>query len=63
MESIIVKITPEGAVSYEVKGVKGSGCKELTRAIDSLSSVKETKKTSEFFQIGGQQSQGLGDGH
>ena len=63
MQTITVKIAADGSVSYDVKGFKGSGCKELTKAIDSLGNVKETKTTAEFFNIGGQQSQGLGQGH
>ena len=51
MQQIKVTIATNGAVSYEVSGVKGAGCKKLTEAIDRLSRVIETKKTAEFYQV------------
>ena len=50
MESIIVHIDSTGAIQYEVKGVKGRKCTDLTKAIDQLANVVETKKTAEFYQ-------------
>jgi hypothetical protein len=52
MESIEVVIKKNGEVSYTVKGVKGSGCKNLTKAIDDLGRVTESKKTGEYFEGG-----------
>lgn len=51
MEQIKVTIDAKGGVSYTVQGVKGKGCKELTKAIDALGTVSETKNTSEFCEI------------
>jgi hypothetical protein len=48
---IMVTIDDDGNVSYEVKGVKGSGCEELTKELDAeLGTVLENKKLPEFFQ-------------
>ena len=51
MESINIKISPEGEIQYDVKGVKGGKCKTLTRFIDQLAGVIETKTTGEFCQV------------
>lgn len=61
METINVVIQPDGALTYEVKGVKGKSCKDLTKAIDALGTVTGTKTTSEYCElpsIGQQQKQG-----
>ena len=50
MQSITVTIAEDGTVSYVVQGVKGASCKSLTRAIDALGTVTETKTTSEFAE-------------
>jgi len=57
METIEVDIAADGSLSYTVKGVKGSGCKALTKAIDNLGIVKESKNTAEYCQIDTQQHQ------
>lgn len=60
METIEVVIAADGSLSYTVKGVKGSGCKALTKLIDNLGTVTDTKKTSEFcaLPVGQTQKQG-----
>lgn len=64
MEEIIVTIEANGTFSYQVNGVKGKGCKKLTKAIDDLGKVTETKTTKEYEQLGNgqgiQQNQNLG---
>lgn len=60
METIEVVIAPDGSLSYTVKGVKGAGCKALTKAIDALGTVTETKNTSEFCALPVQQQQKQG---
>lgn len=47
-ETIKVTIAPDGSLSYEVRGLKGKGCKDLTKAIDALGTVTETKLTEEY---------------
>lgn len=55
-ETIKVTIANTGEVSYEVSGVKGAKCTDLTKAIDSISNtVVERKKTGEFCQVETQQ--------
>ena len=51
MQEIKVTISREGEISYEVRGIKGRGCKELTRAIDALGNLRETKTTGEYCQV------------
>ena len=59
-EKITVRISKTGEVSYDVQGVRGAGCRDLTRAIDALSNrVLERKHTGEYGAAGvGQQVQG-----
>lgn len=59
-ETISVDIAADGSLSYTVKGIKGRGCKELTKAIDALGTVTESKTTGEYCQIGTQQTQKAG---
>ena len=51
MQEIKVVILPDGSLSYTVAGVKGKSCKDLTKAIDALGVVTETKTTGEYCQI------------
>lgn len=51
MQEIKVVIEKDGSLSYTVKGVKGSSCKALTKAIDALGNVTETKNTGEYCEI------------
>lgn len=59
-EEIKVVIAPDGSFSYTVKGVKGKSCKDLTKAIDALGRVVESKTTGEYCQIETQQQQKQG---
>ena len=60
MEQVIVTIDPQGGISYVVKGVKGRGCKELTKAIDQLGTVTESKNTLEYNSVPNQLGQRIG---
>lgn len=60
METINVVIAKDGSLSYTVKGVKGAGCKALTKAIDALGVVTDTKKTNEFCELPVGRTQKLG---
>jgi hypothetical protein len=48
MEEIKIKINKDGTLSYDVKGVQGSSCKDLTKFIDAMSKSTESKNTAEF---------------
>lgn len=50
MEKIKIKIKKNGSIEYEVQGVKGKSCKDLTKIIDKLSKVVDTKNTPEYSQ-------------
>lgn len=51
MPKIEIKISRTGEVEYEVSGVKGAGCKDLTKAIDELSTgVVETQDKPEIHE-------------
>lgn len=62
MQQIKVVISSTGEISYSVHGVKGSGCKALTKAIDNISGGKvlETKNTGEFCELPAVNQQLLG---
>ncbi len=51
-EEINIKINADATLEYDVKGVKGSKCRDLTRLIDAIAggAVIESKATTEFFQ-------------
>jgi hypothetical protein len=48
MEEIKVTINKDGTLSYEVHGVQGSSCKDLTRFIDAMSKGTQSTNTAEF---------------
>ena len=60
MEKITVNISAKGEIAYEVQGVKGAGCKQLTKAIDALAVVRETKNNKEFCELPVAQQQKIG---
>ena len=54
---IKIIIDEESNVEYDIKGIKGKGCIEITEEIDKLSGkIVTKKKTSEYYQ-----STGLGN--
>jgi hypothetical protein len=50
MEKIKVTVKKDGTIEYQVTGVKGRSCKEVSKFIDSLGKVTESKTTSEYSQ-------------
>jgi len=50
MQKIKVLIKEDGSLEYDVKGVKGKTCKDITKFIDTLSNIKETKNTNEYYE-------------
>jgi hypothetical protein len=53
MQKISVTIDEDGTIQYDVKGVKGRSCKDLTKFIDSLAGgeVVESRNTGEFCEV------------
>ena len=51
-EKIKIEITKDAQISYEVNGVKGKKCKELTKAIDDIAGGKilHSEVTGEYCQ-------------
>lgn len=50
-EKIKVKISKTGEIEYEVSGVKGKKCKDLTKAIDEISGkILSSEVTGEYCQ-------------
>ena len=48
---ISIDITPDGEVTFRIKGAKGKKCLELTKAIEEeLGHVKERTFTSEYYE-------------
>ena len=51
MQTIKVQISKTGEVEYEVAGIKGAKCKDITKQIDDLcGKVLESKVTGEYCQ-------------
>jgi hypothetical protein len=50
-QKIDITISEDGSVEYKVSGVKGKGCRALTKAIDDLAKVEETKDTAEAREL------------
>jgi hypothetical protein len=47
---LAITIAMDGKVRVEAKGIKGSGCKELTAEIErALGTVLSSEKTGEYF--------------
>lgn len=51
MEKVEFVIDKDGNFTMEVNGVKGGKCKDITKALQKLGSVAETKDTAEAFDI------------
>ena len=47
-EEIVLRFDDDNNLVAEVKGVKGPGCKEITKAIEKLGTVLKDEKTSEY---------------
>lgn len=45
-----ILLNPDGTVSIEVFGVKGSGCVELSKPYCELFEIQKETKTNEFYQ-------------
>jgi hypothetical protein len=51
MAKVVVTIDPTGKLKYEIQGVKGEGCLNLTAALsENLGPVVDSGVTSEYFE-------------
>ena len=50
MQEINLVINTDATISYDVKGVKGKSCKDVTKLIDSLGKVTKSEPTPEMYQ-------------
>lgn len=51
MQEITIRVGKGGKINLDVAGVKGGGCKDLTKAFEkALGTVAETKTTSEYYE-------------
>lgn len=51
MQEITIRVGKGGKINLDVLGVKGGGCKDLTKAFEkALGKVTETKNTSEYYE-------------
>lgn len=58
MQEIEISISPRGEVQFQVKGVKGGACLDLTRSLEaSLGTVEDRQLTSEYYEQQPQQNQ------
>ncbi len=51
MEEIEFTLHPDGQVEYTVKGVKGTGCEQLTELFSQLGKTAISKPTSEYYEV------------
>lgn len=51
MEKIEFIIDEHGDFTMEVNGVKGGKCKDITKMLQKLGTVAESKNTAEAFEI------------
>lgn len=50
MQEITIRVGKGGKINLGVLGVKGSSCKDLTKALEkAMGSVVEDKNTNEFY--------------
>jgi len=49
-EKIKIVIKKDATIDYQVEGVKGKSCTEVSKFIDQLGKVVETKTTPEYNQ-------------
>lgn len=50
MEEITIRVGKDGKINLSVAGVKGTSCKDLTKALEkAIGSVESTKNTSEMY--------------
>jgi hypothetical protein len=47
---IDIQIRPDGSFSFEVKGVKGRKCQDISKFLEELGQTLSTETTSEFYQ-------------
>ena len=51
MQKIKVQISKTGEIEYEVSGIKGKKCRDVTKAIDEIAGkVISTETTGEYCQ-------------
>ena len=48
MEKITITVHADGSITTEVKGVKGKGCKALTKEVEKAFGKAKTKLTPEY---------------
>lgn len=53
MKTINLTIDTDATIEYDVKGIKGKSCKEVTKFIDELAGNKilDTHNTGEYCQV------------
>lgn len=51
MKEIVIRISKDGKVKISVSGVKGGGCKDITKSIENaLGTAESSEPTSEFYE-------------
>jgi len=46
---LVITVKKDGSIEYTVKGMKGRGCRDVTKFLDELGKVTATKDTSEAY--------------
>lgn len=51
---VIIKISPDGEIKSEVKGISGPSCSQASKWVDSLGKVTEDRNTPDYYRQDGQ---------
>jgi hypothetical protein len=51
-QEIEITIQPDGRIEYTIKGVKGSGCEEISALLEQMGQVEESEHTGEYYERG-----------
>jgi hypothetical protein len=47
---IEIAIHPDGTLEYTIKGMKGSGCENISALLEKLGQVTHEEKTGEYYE-------------
>lgn len=51
-QEIEVSVHPDGRVEYTIRGVKGSGCADISALLEQLGRIEHEERTGEFYEYG-----------
>jgi hypothetical protein len=49
-QEIEIAIRPDGRIEYTIKGVRGSGCEDISALLEQLGQVESAQRTGEYYE-------------